>query len=63
MQGDDRSIHHINVFSTSEYCYLKEFYSAETIKANQIENKEEYDQFLVESGKEIYENYCSERNN
>lgn len=63
LQGDEKGIHHINVFSTSDYCSLREFYAAQKIDANQLEKKEEeYDQSLIKSGKEIYENYCSKRN-
>lgn len=63
LQGKENQIYNINIFSTSDYCSLKEFYNTYKINANALEKPEEqYDAELINNGKKIYEDYCSKRN-
>ena len=64
LQGKESHINNINIFSTSDYCSLNEFYHTYKIDANMLNKTEEqYDEELIKNGKTIYENYCSKRNN
>lgn len=58
----DDLVSNINVFSTSNYFDLREFYHVYKVNANEVIKKEaKYNEQLKEKGNKIYENYCSTR--
>lgn len=64
LEGCESQLTNINIFSTSDYCSLEQFYKTYKIDANQLPLVEEsYNPELIESGKAIYEDFCSKRNN
>ena len=64
LSGRSDLVSNINVFSTSDYYDLSEFYRAFKVNANEVIKKEDnYDEKLIEKGNKIYEDYCSTRDN
>lgn len=62
LEGKEDVVSEINIFSTSEYGDLKCFYKTFSLNAHPLDLEEEnFDEELLEKGKNVYESFCTKR--